>query len=443
VTDLSNFIFGEGDRMKKLTQTLIAGVLFLVLGGIASGQTLSEKEMDEEYQRIFDSGTEQAHLIKNYDDIKRLIIDPLLPLAEEGHMKSQHYLGSLYCNPMASKCSLSIEWWKKASDQGNGESSFELSHAYHKGIGVPKDGKEALKWLKIGADQGHPESLDSLGQFYEFGDEHPVFAKMVCSDQFVCQKDLKKAKEYYLLANRGKTEGELEKRIKRDILRIDKKIEEQSLLENAKSSGIPDQQKEFISIVTTHADKYKNAKNDIKKSITRKKRVKELNSLFGGENKKWGRYVKKTDMEKAQYNLQCLSDKCAYAENQQLCERMFCKGKKATQTFILHKWVAKESKFWIGTLSNITTDKDGDATVYIDLGNNIKIRNTTGISPDSSMYEQLGELEEGKKVIFNGYFKLHDETLTSGYFLKTIALTERGALIDPEFDFSFQKFHLN
>jgi hypothetical protein len=50
---------------------------------------------------------------------------------------------------------------------------------------------------------------------------------------------------------------------------------------------------------------------------------------------------------------------------------------------------------------------------------------------------KLGELEEGKKIIFNGYFKLHSEGLTTGYFLRTIALTERGALIDPEFEFIF------
>ena len=117
---------------------------------------------------------------------------------------------------------------------------------------------------------------------------------------------------------------------------------------------------------------------------------------------------------------------------------MFC---EAPKNFIPAKRVTDESKYWIGTLSKITTDKDGDATVYINLDNNIKIRNTTGISSSSSMYEQLGELEEGKKIIFNGYFKLHSEGLTTGYFLKTIALTERGALVDPEFDFTFNKIH--
>ena len=35
---------------------------------------------------------------------------------------------------------------------------------------------------------------------------------------------------------------------------------------------------------------------------------------------------------------------------------------------------------------------------------------------------------------------MHDESLTTGYFLKTISLTERGALVDPEFDFAFTKF---
>lgn len=40
----------------------------------------------------------------------------------------------------------------------------------------------------------------------------------------------------------------------------------------AKSGKVNDQQKRFIEIVSAHADKYKNAKNQIKKSIIRKKR---------------------------------------------------------------------------------------------------------------------------------------------------------------------------
>lgn len=94
-----------------------------------------------------------------------------------------------------------------------------------------------------------------------------------------------------------------------------------------------------------------------------------------------------------------------------------------------------ESRNWIATLSKITTDKDGAGTVYLNLDKNIKIR-STDISPNFPIYEKFAEdgIEEGKKIIFSGDFVVHDETLSTGYFLSTIALTERGALVDPEFE---------
>jgi uncharacterized protein YjbI with pentapeptide repeats len=219
---------------------------------------------------------------------------------------------------------------------------------------------------------------------------------------------------------------------------------EKQLAEVKSGKEIMDQQKRFIEIVSTHADKYKKAKNDIKKSITRKKRVAALKSLFGGKNTliKEVKAISEYECHEYQNGLQeiIIANRLnpVYAAN--LVEQR-CKGNPTK--LVAKKHVRIGSDFWVGTLSKITTDKDGDATVYINLDNNIKIRNTTGISSSSSMYEQLGELEEGKKIIFNGYLNLHSEGLTTGYFLSTIALTERGALIDPEFDFTFTKIHTN
>jgi hypothetical protein len=58
------------------------------------------------------------------------------------------------------------------------------------------------------------------------------------------------------------------------------------------------------------------------------------------------------------------------------------------------------------------------------------------------MYEELAEVEEGEKVIFNGYFRLHDGILTKNYFLDTRNLTEHGTLTDPDFGFTFTEFIL-
>jgi uncharacterized protein YjbI with pentapeptide repeats len=223
----------------------------------------------------------------------------------------------------------------------------------------------------------------------------------------------------------------------------EKRVSEEKALEDGKSGKITDQQKEFMEIVTSASEKYKNAKNDIKKSITRKKRAEAFKSLFGGKNTKLGQKEAMSPTEKFEWQSKCSNDdqiigKCivlGYKSPFFQCKQHLCS--QPPKNFITKKWVRNKSKFWTGSITRISTDKDGDAEIYINLGNNIKIRNTTGIPPSSSLYEQLGELEEGKKIIFSGHFNLHDESLTTGYFLDTINLTEGGALTEPEFNFNF------
>jgi hypothetical protein len=227
--------------------------------------------------------------------------------------------------------------------------------------------------------------------------------------------------------------------------------EEQQLVDIKAGKRIMDQQKRFIDIISTHADKYKKAKNDIKKSITRKKRVDALKLLFGGQNTELGDDEEMNPIEQMKWSYDCGEKIRSTSIPLQMPDNSFsrafingveerikitCDTSNAPRNFIEKKWVSNKSEWWIGTLSKITTDKDGDASVYINLGNNINIRNFTGISPSSSLYEQLGEFEEGKKIIFSGYFNLHNDFLTSGYFLWTSNLTERGTLTEPEFNFN-------
>ncbi len=199
----------------------------------------------------------------------------------------------------------------------------------------------------------------------------------------------------------------------------------------------PERQKEFMEIVTSASEKYKNAKNSIKKSITRKKRKEKLEVLLGGRTRI------KVDMNafeiadlEQKFAIKCVgSDIPELAQHMMISLLIECeRGIGSFTKWADSDFVKNESTNWVGTLSKIDTDKDGDATVHISLSNNIEIR-SIDISSSSPMYEELGELEEGKKVVFNGYFKVHNESLTKGYFLHTINLTERGALIDPEFKF--------
>ena len=103
--------------------------------------------------------------------------------------------------------------------------------------------------------------------------------------------------------------------------------------------------------------------------------------------------------------------------------------------------ISNKSLFWNGVIKSLDTDKNGNATVILELHDNILIKNATNsITPHSPIYEVLGEFEEGEKVIFNGSFVLHDNKNTTGYFLKTTNITEKGSLTDPEFDFTFTDF---
>jgi hypothetical protein len=151
-----------------------------------------------------------------------------------------------------------------------------------------------------------------------------------------------------------------------------------------------------------------------------------------------GGYTKiKVDMDAPEkfVEQQRFDEMCAKGGNMTMSQLNECQYGRATSTKIVRAdRVKNESKNWVGTLTNISTDKDGDATVYINLDNRIKIR-STNVSSSSPMYEQLGKVEEGKKIILTGYFHVHKESLTKGYFLHTINLTERGSLTSPEFKF--------
>jgi TPR repeat protein len=73
--------------MKKLIQILIVCGLFVVMGGTASGETLSKEEMDAEYEK-----SQEAKKNKDWVLAKEIVT----PLAEKGHAKSQGRLGAIY-----------------------------------------------------------------------------------------------------------------------------------------------------------------------------------------------------------------------------------------------------------------------------------------------------------------------------------------------------------
>lgn len=69
---------------------------------------------------------------------------------------------------LSEDCSLAMQWYIKAAEQGNVEAQYNLAHLYHSKedlVNFP----EALKWYKKAADQDLPAAKYRLGEMYYRG----------------------------------------------------------------------------------------------------------------------------------------------------------------------------------------------------------------------------------------------------------------------------------
>ena len=62
---------------------------------------------------------------------------------------------------------------RKAAEQGNPLSQFNLGMMYYKGRAVRQDYIEAVKWWRLSAEKGFAEALNNLGMMYGNGDGVP------------------------------------------------------------------------------------------------------------------------------------------------------------------------------------------------------------------------------------------------------------------------------
>lgn len=97
---------------------------------------------------------------------------------------------------------------------------------------------------------------------------------------------------------------------------------------------------------------------------------------------------------------------------------------------------------WYGTLENMGTNSEGDAYIAISLNRRLAIKtwnnafsdmsDSTLIKSTNPLYEKLGNMKKGQKVIFSGSFLPSDaDTFREG------SMTIDGAMTDPEFIFRF------
>ena len=86
-------------------------------------------------------------------------------LAEKGNARAQNKLGMAYHKGMGvpKDDKEAVNWWRKAAVQGFAAAQYNLGQSYGYGIGVPKDNKEAVKWYRKAAEQGVSTAQYNLG----------------------------------------------------------------------------------------------------------------------------------------------------------------------------------------------------------------------------------------------------------------------------------------
>lgn len=90
-------------------------------------------------------------------------------LAETGDANAQCVCGCAYRDGVrgATKdLEKSYYWLRKSADQGDSMGQLLTGEVLIKGIGVPVNGREALRYFKASADQGNIEALEQIGGIY-------------------------------------------------------------------------------------------------------------------------------------------------------------------------------------------------------------------------------------------------------------------------------------
>ena len=94
-----------------------------------------------------------------------------LPLAEQGHIDAQFYIGLLNTNQLIDQASQeqAVRWCLLAANNGHVDAQFNLDIKYDKGIGVEQSETEAFSWYFKAAKSGHPEAQFNLANTYRDG----------------------------------------------------------------------------------------------------------------------------------------------------------------------------------------------------------------------------------------------------------------------------------
>ena len=379
---------GGVDKMKKLKQIIFVLGLVLIMGGNASGKTkleilksggtLAEYISECFYFEIFTILSEEA-LAADHKIHNGFII-----LRDEGEDPNEEVLNNL-------------------SKKGNGQASY-LSGL----MGVMfADFDKAMKYFKLSKEQNFLTGYDEIIPCLESIISDHTSPTRITKTGKIAKVELEKIKKISEKERQEKAAALAKKMcpqcegisidlsgyrdhrpaLKQAVHQIEKKIEkkriadakrkEEQQFKQAMKGNKSERQKEFLQIVKIHAEKYKNAKNQIKKSLYRKKRMKAFSEFFSKD----------------------------------LC-----------------------FKSWVGTVKSLDTDKNGDAMLKIDIGG-FKYQNygSKAIPMSDTLFDTVAEMEENDKVVLSGCFSKHIDAFADNWYLFTHEHTENGAMTSPTF----------
>jgi len=86
----------------------------------------------------------------------------LKPLAESGNSEAQYNLGWMYHNGYGLRINdnLALEWWQRASEQGDTDASFSIAMLYNLGEGqISKNLPKAVDYYLLAANHKHEEAI--------------------------------------------------------------------------------------------------------------------------------------------------------------------------------------------------------------------------------------------------------------------------------------------
>jgi len=132
---------------------LITGLLFLSFDACA-------KELDDAVDAMRAGDFAEAYCI-------------MRPLAEAGDADAQYNIGWMYLNGygLRTNDNLALQWWEKASAQGNSDASLSIGMLYSLGEGdVAKDLNKAIDYYLLAASDGQEDAITILRSMMQRND---------------------------------------------------------------------------------------------------------------------------------------------------------------------------------------------------------------------------------------------------------------------------------